>query len=122
MLLCSRRASVSFLSDFSKMDARPGTPYPELPMELRPPCCKDRPTVAEPCPLCTSGRPRGVSIERQLTNDKWQAAEEYLREHPELAKVLAGEAPGHRYWMIRSDDATYLRVHELVERVSPSHK
>jgi hypothetical protein len=104
------------------MDARPGTPYPELPMDLKPPCCKDRPAVAEPCPTCSPGRPRGASLQRQLTNDKWEAAEDYLREHPEIAKVLAGEASGHKYWMIRADDGTYQRVHEVLNRVSPSHK
>lgn len=94
------------------MDGRPGTPYPEMPMPR--PCCTDRPPVAEPCPIC--------GPLSSPTPARWEAAEAILRERPDLAQVLVADLPGDRYWVIRADDATYRRVHEVVERVSPSHK
>lgn len=76
---------------------RPGTPYPDL------------------IPL---SRPRTASLERQLTAGKWEAAVEFLMEHPEVAEIVAGQAPGHIYRVLRADDGTYLRVHDRTDRVS----
>jgi hypothetical protein len=85
-------------SHISETGKRPGTPYPDDLLLLSP-------------------RPRTASLERQLTNGKWDAALEYLMEHPEIAEVVAGQAPGHIYRVIRADDGTYQRVHERTDRV-----
>lgn len=53
-------------------------------------------------------------LERQLTNQKWEIAEDYMCCHPEMDTMIVSEIPGHRYTLKR-DGETFIRIHENVE-------
>lgn len=54
--------------------------------------------------------PPPPKLERQLTESKWESAEDYLKEHPEKTEVLAAQSRNHIYKVVRRGDVL-VRVH-----------
>lgn len=57
-------------------------------------------------------------VSRQCSTEKWQLAEEYLREHPEEFEAIAEIIPDqHIYLVRRTASGEFLRVHQSVKDV-----
>ena len=74
--------------------------------------CTERPSFLEPCPDC--GFPPPPKLERQITLFKWEIAEEYMRNHPELTECVVYQIRDIIYKIIRRDG-------QLLRRQSSEH-
>lgn len=54
-------------------------------------------------------------ISRQCSTQKWDLAEEYLRDHPELTETVADIVPGHIYLVRRTKSGEFVRIHKCVK-------
>lgn len=51
-------------------------------------------------------------LERQICLDKWEDAEQYLREHPEVTEVIVEYVPNqHVYKVARTSTGELVRLH-----------
>ena len=51
-----------------------------------------------------------IPVERQLTESKWDAAEQLLQVHPEIQSSTVLQTPTHVYTVVRTDDGAVSRV------------
>lgn len=62
------------------------------------------------CPLATLPPP--TKLERQLSNFKWENAENFMREHPEIQEMTVQLIPGeHLYKIVREKNNVTIRLH-----------
>jgi formylmethanofuran dehydrogenase subunit E len=62
------------------------------------------------CPLAVLPVPK--KLERQLGIFKWENAENYMREHPEVKEMIVQSIPNeHLYKLVREGDDLLVRVH-----------
>lgn len=62
------------------------------------------------CPMATLPPP--TKLERQLSPSKWENAENFLREHPEIKEIVVQVIPGeHLYKIIRRPNDFMVRAH-----------
>ena len=52
-----------------------------------------------------------IPLERQITNDKWERAEETLRENPRMFDTLVYEIPGRDVFKLIRWETGFMRLH-----------
>ncbi len=55
--------------------------------------------------------PPTTPIERQLTMDKWEVFEEFMKMNPFVFQVLVYKTPSHQYWLVRKHKKL-VRIHK----------
>jgi len=45
--------------------------------------------------------PPSTPIERQLTMDKWEYFEHFMKMHPSVFQILVYKTPTQQYWIVR---------------------
>lgn len=56
-------------------------------------------------------REPSIPLERQLTEDKWDDAERYMKKHPELRVMEVASVGIHVYVLVRFPSGRLMRVH-----------
>ena len=60
-------------------------------------------------------KPQPVPLERQLTEDKWKDAEEYMSAHPACSVFEVAVLGRHVYLLVRLSNGRVLRIHTIDE-------
>jgi hypothetical protein len=55
--------------------------------------------------------PPSSPVERQLTDDKWEALENFMKMNPFVFRVLVYKTTTHQYWIVRKKKQL-LRIHK----------
>lgn len=50
-------------------------------------------------------------LERQITLDKWEELELFMKMHPAVYRMLVYKTPTHQYWLVRKH-RKIVRVHQ----------
>jgi len=57
--------------------------------------------------------PPSTPVERQLTTDKWEYFEQFMRMHPTVFQIMVYKTPNEQYWIVRKQKKL-VRVHKRV--------